>query len=82
MITYVYGSLFYSPARVLVNPVNTVGAMGAGLARDFKRIYPDMFAEYRELCEHDRFKVGNLFLFQAGHKWILNFPTKNHYRAI
>ena len=46
MITYVVGDLLKSPARVLVNTVNTVGAMGRGIARDFKRIYPDMFKQY------------------------------------
>jgi O-acetyl-ADP-ribose deacetylase (regulator of RNase III) len=81
MITYVYGSLFYSPAHVLVNPVNTVGAMGTGLAYDFKRFYPEMFESYRELCRQDRFETGQLFLYKTPHKWILNFPTKKHWRA-
>ena len=81
MITYVYGSLFYSPAHVLVNPINTVGAMGTGLAYDFKRFYPDMFEVYRELCRQDRFETGQLFLYKTAHKWILNFPTKKHWRA-
>lgn len=81
MITYVYGSLFYSPAQVLVNPVNTVGAMGTGLAYDFKRFYPEMFEDYRELCRQDRFETGQLFLYKTPHKWILNFPTKKHWRA-
>lgn len=81
MITYVYGSLFYSPAHVLVNPINTVGAMGTGLAYDFKRFYPHMFEVYRELCRQDRFETGQLFLYKTPHKWILNFPTKKHWRA-
>lgn len=32
MIMYVELNLFDSPAQVLVNPVNTVGVMGKGLA--------------------------------------------------
>ncbi len=81
MITYVYGDLFYSPARVLVNPVNTMGAMGAGLAYDFKRYFPDMFTQYQELCRADQFEVGQLLLYKTPHKWVLNFPTKKHWRA-
>jgi O-acetyl-ADP-ribose deacetylase (regulator of RNase III) len=81
MITYVYGDLIYSPARVLINPVNTVGAMGTGLANDFKRFYPAMFEQYRVLCQTDKFEVGNLFLYRTAHKWIVNFPTKKHWRA-
>ena len=81
MITYVHGDLFYSPARVLVNPVNTVGAMGSGTAYDFKRFFPDMYEEYRELCQRDELAIGQLMLYRTPHKWILNFPTKRHSRA-
>lgn len=81
MITYVYGDIFYSPARVLVNPVNTVGAMGNGLAYDFKRFFPAMYESYRELCHDDRFQVGQLLMYRTAHKWVLNFPTKRHFRA-
>ena len=81
MITYVYGDMFYSPARVLVNPVNTVGAMGAGLANDFKRFFPDMYEIYRDICHDDRLDTGELLLYRTSHKWILNFPTKRHFRA-
>jgi O-acetyl-ADP-ribose deacetylase (regulator of RNase III) len=81
MITYVYGDIFYSPARVLVNPVNTVGAMGNGLAYDFKRFFPDMYEAYRELCHDDRFQIGQLLMYRTANKWVLNFPTKRHFRA-
>ncbi len=81
MITYVVGDLFYSPARALVNPVNTVGVMGQGVAYDFKRFYPEMFAQYRALCQEDALDVGRLMLYRTAHKWVLNFPTKRHFRA-
>lgn len=81
MITYVYGDLLTSPARVLVNPVNTVGTMSAGLAKDFKRYYPAMFTAYKDLCERDQFDVGQLMVYRTAHKWLLNFPIKKHYRA-
>ena len=81
MIAYIAGDLLDSPAKVLVNTVNTRGVMGAGIALRFKKIYPDMFMRYRELCEQGRFRIGNLFLYKTSHKWILNFPTKDHWRA-
>ena len=81
MITYVVGDLFYSPARVLVNAANTVGVMGKGVAYDFKRFYPSMFAAYRERCQEDAFDIGDLMLYRTPHKWVLNVPTKRHYRA-
>ncbi len=81
MITYVYDDLFYSPARTLVNPVNTVGTMGTGLSYDFKRFFPEMYEAYREACQDDQLAVGQLLLYKTAHKWVLNFPTKRHYRA-
>jgi O-acetyl-ADP-ribose deacetylase (regulator of RNase III) len=80
MITYVSGNLFDSPAQVLVNTVNIVGVMGKGIAKEFKKIYPEMFAEYQELCEHGKFTTGMLWLYKTKRKWILNFPTKKHWR--
>ncbi len=80
MITYVVGDLFTSPAKVLVNTVNTVGVMGKGIARDFKRIYPEMFEQYQEYCENGMLDIGKLWLYKTPHKWILNFPTKKHWR--
>ncbi len=80
MIKYVVCDLFESPAHVLVNTVNTVGVMGKGIASDFKRIYPEMFRQYQILCERQAFDVGQLWLFRTENKWILNFPTKKHWR--
>lgn len=87
MITYLKGNLFESPAQVLVNTVNTFGVMGKGIARTFKQIYPEMFREYQILCESinpdgtRKFDTGNLWLYKTTHKWILNFPTKKHWRS-
>ena len=50
-IEYHEGSIFDSKADVLVNPVNTVGVMGAGLAKQFKERYPKMFDYYKAFCD-------------------------------
>lgn len=81
MITYVRGNIFQSPADTLVNTVNTVGVMGKGIAADFKRLYPDMFKKYRDLCERGEFTTGMLWLYRTEHKSVLNFPTKKHWRS-
>ena len=80
MITYVVGDLFQSPAQVLVNTVNTVGVMGKGIALDFKRVYPEMFTKYQHFCEAGQFNIGQLWIYKTPHKWVLNFPTKKHWR--
>ncbi len=81
MITYINGDLLFSPAKVLVNPVNLAGMMGKGLSGDFKRLYPEMAERYRELCESGKFQQRQLYLYQTPHKWILNFPVKTHWRS-
>lgn len=80
MITYLKGDIFKSPAKILVNTVNTVGVMGKGVAFEFKKQYPEMFCRYKQLCEEDKLKVGSLFLWKKEKKWILLFPTKIHWR--
>ena len=80
MITYVVCDLFESPARVLVNTVNTVGVMGKGIAKQFKQIYPEMFQEYQQICERHSLDIGELWLYKTANRWILNFPTKRHWR--
>ncbi len=81
MLTYVYSELFTSPARVLVNAVNTTGSMAHGQAATFKRVYPAMYAAYRALCQNDQFSTGQFLLYRTPHKWVLNFPIKKHPRA-
>jgi O-acetyl-ADP-ribose deacetylase (regulator of RNase III) len=80
MILYVKGDLFQAPAQVLVNTVNTVGVMGKGIALDFRRLFPEMFEQYRALCEAGTFQIGTLWLYKTPNKWVLNFPTKKHWR--
>ncbi len=78
-LTYLTASLFDSPAQTLVNPVNTVGVMGKGLAAEFKARWPEMFAAYHEACFRGNLRVGRLCLWR-GPRWVLNFPTKAHWR--
>lgn len=81
MLRYVATDLFESPAQALVNTVNTVGVKGKGIAKEYASIYPEMYEEYRVLCERHMFDVGQLWLYKTNHKWVLNFPTKKHWRS-
>lgn len=80
MLTYIEGDIFSSPAQVLVNTVNTVGVMGKGIALEFKKRYPAMFQEYKEQCDKHKLIIGKLMLWYAPDHWILQFPTKEHWR--
>lgn len=80
-VKVVQGDLFDSSAQTLVNTVNCVGAMGKGIALEFKKRYPAMYKRYKELCEQGYIKVGSLWLYKADDgKWILIFPTKIDWR--
>ncbi len=80
MLIYAEGDLLTSPAQTLVNTVNLVGVMGKGLALKFKQVYPDMFTAYQTACSTGLIGVGRPWLYRTQRKWILNFPTKRHWR--
>ncbi len=80
MIIYVKGDLLESDAQTLVNTVNCFGVMGKGIALEFRKKYPEMFKQYKEMCNAGEVKIGKLHLFKTSDKWIVNFPTKNHWR--
>jgi O-acetyl-ADP-ribose deacetylase (regulator of RNase III)/uncharacterized protein YwgA len=83
MITIKVGDLFASHAQTLVNTVNCVGIMGKGIALEFKKRYPEMFRDYERRCAANEVKLGRPYLYKdlVG-KWILNFPTKDHWRSV
>jgi O-acetyl-ADP-ribose deacetylase (regulator of RNase III) len=77
------GNLFDSGAQTLVNTVNTVGVMGKGIALEFKRRFPDMFADYQQRCAAGQVRLGEPYLWQGRlEPWIINFPTKGHWRSV
>ena len=84
MIEYTKGNLLEADCEAIVNPVNTVGVMGKGLAKQFKIKFPDNFKAYETACNTGRLVTGKVFIFETGQlfnpKYIVNFPTKIHWR--
>lgn len=81
-VTVLTGDLFASGAQTLTNAVNTIGVMGRGIALEFKKRYPDMFADYVERCGERTVELGVPYLYRGPTTpWILNFPTKDHWRS-
>ncbi|SBT54891.1 type II toxin-antitoxin system antitoxin DNA ADP-ribosyl glycohydrolase DarG [Micromonospora narathiwatensis] len=85
MIIISHGNLLTADADALVNTVNTVGVMGKGIALQFKRAYPANYAAYRAACAADEVKLGRMFVFDSARlgprRYVINFPTKGHWRA-
>lgn len=74
-----------SEAQALVNTVNTTGVMGKGIALQFKNRFPNNYKLYRKACQNKDFSIGQLLITEeavlpGGHKIIINFPTKVHWR--
>lgn len=80
MLIYRRTSLLESTAQTLVNTVNCVGVMGKGIAKDFKEREPEMFTAYRRICDKKLLAPGKLWLWRESSQWVLNFPTKQHWR--
>jgi len=84
MIRYTQGNLLTADAEALVNTVNTVGVMGKGIALMFKDAFPENFRKYSAACKAKEVHVGHIFVTERreliGPKWIINFPTKKHWR--
>jgi O-acetyl-ADP-ribose deacetylase (regulator of RNase III) len=85
MIHHTRGNLLEADVEALVNTVNTVGVMGKGIALMFKEAFPDNYRRYREACDRGEVQVGRMFVSPGpsitGPEWIINFPTKKHWRS-
>ncbi len=77
------GDLLKTPADALVNTVNTVGVMGKGIALQFKLAFPDNYAAYEAACKRGDVQIGKMFVFrrEKNPRFIINFPTKRHWRG-
>jgi len=84
LITYTTGNLLEAEAEALVNAVNTVGVMGKGIALAFKKRFPANMAAYAKACKAGEVQTGRMFITETGEllgpRWIINFPTKQHWR--
>lgn len=74
------GNIFNSSCEFLINPVNTVGVMGKGLALQFKNLFPNNFLKYRQHCLNGNLTIGKLLIITENNKKIINFPTKEDWR--
>lgn len=85
MVHYASGDILSADAEGIVNPVNCVGVMGRGLAAAFKRAYPDNFSVYEAACRRREVVPGCMLVVETGQltnpRFIINFPTKQHWRT-
>lgn len=79
------GNLLEAEVEAVVNTVNTEGVMGKGIALQFRKAYPDNYEAYRRACEAGDVQPGRMFVFDRNAltlpRFIINFPTKRHWRS-
>jgi O-acetyl-ADP-ribose deacetylase (regulator of RNase III) len=87
-IEYKNGDMFDEPTEAIVNTVNCVGVMGKGVALEFKRRWPANFKAYKLACADKALTPGKMFIFDNDgfldsekHRFLINFPTKQHWRS-
>jgi O-acetyl-ADP-ribose deacetylase (regulator of RNase III) len=85
MIAYKTGNILNENAEALVNTVNCVGFMGRGISLLFKKAWPQNFKMYAAACRRQEVQPGRMFVFETGRltnpRYIINFPTKRHWRG-
>ncbi|GAA4977810.1 macro domain-containing protein [Pseudonocardia tropica] len=85
MIEFGHGNLLQDDVEALVNTVNTVGVMGKGVALQFKQAFPANYKAYRAACHRGEVRLGRMFVWDSGQlgprRYIVNFPTKGHWRS-
>jgi len=85
MIEFTTGDILRADAEALVNTVNCVGIMGRGVALQFRNAFPANFKAYEAACAREEVQPGKMFVFETreltGPKFIINFPTKRHWRG-
>lgn len=85
MIELTQGDILKADVEAIVNTVNCVGIMGRGIALQFKKAWPDNFKVYAAACNNQQVQPGRMFVFETGQlanpRYIINFPTKRHWRG-
>ena len=85
MIRSTQGNLLEADAEALVNTVNTVGYMGKGIALQFRQAFPANFEAYSIAAKAGEIAPGRMFVYETGSlsnpKYVINFPTKRHWRG-
>lgn len=85
MMEIAHGDILTANAEALVNTVNCVGVMGRGIALQFRKAFPENFSVYERACERGEVRPGKMLVFETGlltgPRYIINFPTKRHWKG-
>jgi O-acetyl-ADP-ribose deacetylase (regulator of RNase III) len=80
MLRYSRKDIFGVSVQTIVNTVNCVGVMGKGIALEIRKRFPDIYEQYVAACKKGEVRVGRFRLYKDHDPWVLNFPTKRHWK--
>lgn len=83
MVEYIeFGNIFrLEGVTSFAHGCNCAGAMGKGIAVQFKNMFPDMYKQYVSLCKQGDFTLGDVFLFNHGEGYVFNLGTQKTWKS-
>lgn len=72
------GDLFAPENLIIGHGVNTVGVMGAGIAKTFHKLFPDNFLVYQDVCKNKLFKPGMVLVVEEKGRVIANIASQDY----
>lgn len=82
MVCYIQeGDIFKIPhVQSYAHGCNCAGAMGKGIAVQFKERFPEMFTQYKDLCKNGEFGVGDVYKYDYGKGFVYNLGTQRSWK--
>ncbi|MGF7076236.1 macro domain-containing protein [Mucilaginibacter sp. 3215] len=83
MVEYIeFGNIFnIAGVQNFAHGCNCAGAMGKGIAVQFKERFPEMFVKYRALCSENKFNLGDVFDYKYENGIVFNLATQRSWRT-
>lgn len=81
-IEFVAGNVFTYPGlQGWAHGCNCQGAMGAGIAVEFRRRFPDMYDSYARMCRAGAYKPGDCYSYSTDEVTVFNLATQESWKA-
>lgn len=83
MVKYIeFGNIFnLKEVTNYAHGCNCAGAMGKGIAVQFKNKHPQMYKQYKSLCKQGDFTLGDVFTYQHANGYIFNLGTQKTWKT-
>lgn len=81
-IQFLDGDIFATKGlKAYAHGCNCAGAMGKGIAVDFKKRWFKMYQEYKNKCKLGDFQTGDVFVWEEDENIVFNLGTQKTWRT-